>query len=80
MEGRSAFLEAAPHLHMSSVEIVAESTLGAGDFAAVLGRATWLSGPGGSEAQRVRRRFLMVWRREPDGRWRLAREMLTDDV
>ena len=38
IEGRSAFLEAAPHIRMSSVEIVAESTLGAGDFAAVLGR------------------------------------------
>ena len=65
---------------MSSVEIVAESTLGAGDFAAVLGRGTWLSGPKGPDAQRVRRRFLMVWRREPDGRWRLAREMLTEGV
>jgi ketosteroid isomerase-like protein len=80
IEGRSAFLDAAPHLHMSQVELVAESTLGAGDFAAVLGRASWLSGPEGSDARRVRRRFLMVWRREPDGRWRLARELLNEDV
>ena len=80
IEGRSAFLDAAPHLAMSSVEIVAESTLGAGDFAAVVGRATWVSGPRGSDAQTVRRRFLMVWRREPDGRWRLAREMLNEDA
>jgi hypothetical protein len=28
----------------------------------------------------VRRRSLMVWRREPDGRWRIAREMLTEDA
>jgi ketosteroid isomerase-like protein len=28
----------------------------------------------------VRRRFLMVWRRESDGRWRIAREMLNEDV
>ena len=69
IEGRSAFLEAAPHLHMSSVEIVAESTLGAGDFAAFSG-ARLAERPRRIGCSRVRRRFLMVWRREPDGRWR----------
>lgn len=77
LEGRNAFLDAAPHISISAMEILADSTLGSGDFAATLGRATWLSGP---DAQRVRRRFLMVWRREPDGRWRIAREMLNEDV
>ena len=80
IEGRSAFLDAAPQISISSMEIVADSTLGAGDFAATLGRATWVSGPKGSDAPIVRRRFLMVWRREPDGRWRIAREMLNEDV
>jgi len=80
LEGRSAFLEAVPQISISSMEIVADSTLGAGDFAATLGRATWASGPKGSDAPIVRRRFLMVWRREPDGRWRIAREMLNEDV
>jgi ketosteroid isomerase-like protein len=41
---------------------------------------TWVSGPDGSDAPRVRRRFLMVWRREPDGRLRIARELLNEDV
>ena len=80
IEGRSAFLDAVPEISISSMEIVADSTLGAGDFAATLGRATWASGPKGSDAPIVRRRFLMVWRREPDGRWRIAREMLNEDV
>jgi ketosteroid isomerase-like protein len=79
IEGRSALLNAAPQISISSMEIAAASTLGAGDFAATLGRASWVSGPKGSDA-RVRRRFLMVWRREPDGRWRIAREMLNEDL
>jgi ketosteroid isomerase-like protein len=62
------------------MEIVAESTLGADGFAATLGRVTWVSGPDGSDAPRVRRRFLMVWRREPDGRLRIARELLNEDL
>jgi hypothetical protein len=28
----------------------------------------WVSGPSGSDAPRVRRRFLMVWRRDAGGR------------
>ncbi len=80
IEGRGAFLAAARELAISSMEIVAESTLGAGDFAATLGRANWVSRPKGSDAATQRRRFLMVWRREPDGRWRIARELLNEDV
>ena len=80
LEGRNAFLDAAPQISISAMAILADSTLGSGDFAATLGRASWMSGPSGSDAQRVRRRFLMVWRREPDGRWRIAREMLNEDV
>jgi len=75
LEGRASFIAAAPQIDMASVEIAAESTVGSGDFAARLGRATWLSGP-----TSVRRRFLMVWHREPDGQWRIVREMLTDDL
>lgn len=80
IEGRNALLDVAPHIAISSMEIVADSTLGTGDFAATLGRATWVSGAKGSDRQVVRRRFLMVWRREPDGRWRIARELLNEDV
>ena len=80
IEGRTAFLEAAPHIRISSMEIVADSTLGTGDFAATLGRATWISGPSGSDGATLRRRFLIVWRRGADGSWRIARELLNEDV
>lgn len=80
LEGRNALLSAAPSVVISSMEIVADSVLGAGDFAATQGRANWVRGPRGSDAPQVRRRFLMVWRRDPDGRWRVARELLNEDV
>jgi ketosteroid isomerase-like protein len=80
IEGRSALFDTAPQVSISSMEIAAVSTLGTGDLAATFGRATWVSGPKGWDAARVRRRFLMVWRRESDGRWRIAREMLNEDV
>jgi len=80
IEGRAALLEVAPHISISSMEIKAHSTLGAGDLAATCGRASWVSGPKGSDAPTVRRRFLMVWRRDLDGAWRIAREMLNEDL
>jgi ketosteroid isomerase-like protein len=80
IEGRAALLAVAPQIAMSSLEIVADSTIGAGDFAATTGRATWVSGKRDSGAPTVRRRFLMVWWRDPDGRWRIAREMLNEDL
>jgi ketosteroid isomerase-like protein len=80
IEGRAAFLAAAAQTTISSMEIIADSTIGAGDLAASTGRATWVSGPRDSGAPTRRRRFLMVWRREPDGRWRVARELLNDDL
>jgi len=80
IEGRAALLAVAPQIAMSSLEIAADSTIGAGDFAATTGRATWISGKKDSGAPTVRRRFLMVWRRDPDGQWRIARELLNEDL
>ena len=80
IQGRAAFLAAAEQTTISSMEIVADSTIGSGDFAATTGRATWVSGPRDSGGPTQRRRFLMVWRKEPDGRWRIARELLNDDL
>ncbi len=80
IEGRDALLSAARSIVISSMEIVADSTIGSGDFAATQGRASWVSGPKGSDAPQVRMRFLMVWRRDADGRWSIARELLTEDV
>ena len=80
IEGRAALLNIAPHTSMSSLEIEVQSTLGAGDLAVTCGRASWVGGPKGSDASTVRRRFLMVWRRDRDGAWRIAREMLNEDL
>jgi uncharacterized protein (TIGR02246 family) len=52
IEGRAALLAVAPQVTMSSLEIVADSTIGAGDVAATTGRATWVSGPKDSERRR----------------------------
>jgi len=80
VEGRDALLDLAPAVAISSMEIVADSTIGAGDFAATQGHVNWVNGPKGTDAPRVRRRFLMVWRRDAGGRWRIARELLNEDV
>lgn len=80
IEGRDALLSAAPSVVISSMEIVTDSTIGAGDFAATQGRVNWVRGPKDSDGPQVWRRFLMVWRREADGRWRIARELLNEDV
>ena len=80
IEGRRALLEVAPQITISSMAIAAHSTLGTGDLAATFGSATWVSGPKGSDGPTVRRRFLMVWRRDLDGAWRIAREMLNEDL
>lgn len=80
IEGRAALQEVAPLITISSMEIVVDSTIGTDGFAATLGRATWVNGPKGSGSPPVRRRLLMVWRREADGRWRIARELLNEDV
>jgi uncharacterized protein (TIGR02246 family) len=80
IEGRDALLAAAPAVVISSMEIAADSTIGAGDFAMAQGHVNWVAGPKGADAPQVRRRFLMVWRREADGRWRIARESLNEDV
>jgi ketosteroid isomerase-like protein len=79
IEGRAALLAAAEQTTISSMQIVAESTIGAGDLAATVSRASWVSGPRDSEAPTRRRRFLMVWQKDPDGRWRIARELMNED-
>ena len=75
VEGRDALLARAREMTPLSARIEAQTTDGDGDVAAVLGRASWVSG---GTTSRVR--FLIVWRREADGHWRIARELLNADV
>lgn len=81
VEGRDALLAHAREMApLSSAQIVAQTTDGDGDLAATLGKASWVNGPRGSGGTTSRVRFLIVWRREGDGRWRIARELLNSDV
>jgi ketosteroid isomerase-like protein len=78
--GRAGLLEIASRIVISSMQMTVDSTIGDGGFAATFGRGIWVNGPKGSDAPVARRRFLMVWRREADGQWRIARELLSEDV
>lgn len=80
LEAREALVAAARPMTLSSAQIVTRSALGKGDLAATLVTASWVNGQEGSEGPTSRVRFLVVWRREPDGRWRIARELLSADV
>jgi uncharacterized protein (TIGR02246 family) len=81
VEGRAALLASARQMTpLSSARIVAQTTDGDGDIAATLGRASWVRGPADSGGPTIQVRFLIVWRREADGRWRIARELLNADV
>jgi ketosteroid isomerase-like protein len=78
IQGRAALVEAADDVVISSMQITADSTLGMGDLASTFGRATWVAGRKDSDAPVVRRRFLMVWRKD-GGQWLIARELLNDE-
>jgi ketosteroid isomerase-like protein len=81
IEGRAALLAQARQMTpLSSARIVTQTIDGEGGMAAAVGSASWVNGPRGSGGTTSRVRFLIVWRREPDGRWRIARELLNADV
>ena len=56
---------------ISTLRIEPKSTDGSGGIATVVADVTWQQA-----GNTVRVRSLLVWRRETDGRWRVAREML----
>ena len=81
IEGRAALLAHARQMTpLSSARIVAQTTDGDRDIAATLGSASWVNGPRDSGGTTSRVRCLIVWRREADGRWCIARELLNADV
>jgi uncharacterized protein (TIGR02246 family) len=81
IDGRAALVAHARQMTpLSSAQIVTQTTDGEGDLAVALGNASWVNGARGSGGTTSRVRFLIVWRREPDGRWRIARELLNADV
>jgi ketosteroid isomerase-like protein len=79
-EGRAELLKMAKGMNqLSSVSIRASRTEGSGPLAYTYGHASWVSGHPAESGRTVRVRFTMVWRKEADGKWRLALELLQSD-
>ena len=74
VEGRDALLAMAKDMQpMSSVSIRPRRTEGSGDLATVWFDGSWFSGQPESGRQ-VDVRGIILWRKEADGRWRVAME------
>lgn len=75
--GRDSLLAMARSMRpLGSVSIRPLRTEGRDGLAAVWAEASWVSGPGDSEPAHVSVRGIMVWRKEPDGVWRVAMERI----
>lgn len=75
VQGRPALLDMARSMRpLSSVSIRPLRTEGRDGLATVWSEATWVSGAAGDDPTDVRVRGLIVWRKEPDGVWRVAME------
>lgn len=80
VQGRAALLRMARAMApLSSVSIQPVRTEGSGGLATVYAHASWVSGrpPEAGSAEKVR--GIMVWRKEADGQWRVAQELLNAD-
>jgi ketosteroid isomerase-like protein len=78
VRGRAALLDMARAMTpMSSVRIVPEHTEGDGRLAYMRGTASWVNGRPSGTTTRVQ--ALMVWRKEADGKWRMAHEVLVPE-
>ena len=77
VQGREALLDLARAMKpMSSVAIRPLRTEGRDGLAAVWFQASWISAPPTDEAKTVNVRGILLWRKEADGRWRVAMEHL----
>jgi ketosteroid isomerase-like protein len=77
VQGREALLELATAVQpMSSVSIRPLRTEGSGHLATVWFEASWVSGPPADNGPTVEARGVILWRKEPDGTWRVAIEHL----
>jgi len=73
--GRDSLLAMARSMRpLRSVSIRPLRTEGRGGLAAVWIEGSWVSGPADSEPTTVDIRGMIVWRKEPDGVWRVAIE------
>jgi uncharacterized protein (TIGR02246 family) len=77
VQGREALLQMARAMQpLSSVSITALRTDGSGTIACTYGEATWVNGRPPTTGTRTHVRLIIVWRKEADGQWRVAQELL----
>jgi uncharacterized protein (TIGR02246 family) len=77
VQGRDALTKMSKTMRpLSSVKLTDLKTDGFGKLAAVYGRGTWVNGAGSATATTTNVRLIIVWRKEEDGRWRIAQELL----
>ena len=77
VQGREALLEMARAMRpLSSFSIQALRTEGSENLAYAYGLASWVSGRPPNAGASVNLRFVIVWRKEADGQWRVAQEIL----
>lgn len=77
VQGRAALLAMAKAMKpLSSVSIQPIRTEGSGNVATVYMHASWISGRPPEAGPVTRFRGIIVWRKEADGQWRVAQELL----
>ena len=80
VRGRPALLEMARAMKpLSSVVINPDHTEGHGKLAYVYGSGSWVNGRPPNVGDTTRVRFVMIWRKEAGGRWRIAHEVFVPD-
>jgi ketosteroid isomerase-like protein len=80
VQGRAALLEMARAMKpLSTVVINPEHTEGSEKLAFVYGTGSWVNGRPPSVGETTRVRLVMIWRKEADGRWRIAQETFVPD-
>ena len=80
VQGRAALLQMARAMKpLSSVSIQPIRTEGSGALATVYGHGSWVSGRPPQAGSVAKVRLIIVWRKEADGQWRVAQELLHTD-
>ena len=80
LEGRAKLLELARSMQpMSSIIIVPTRTEGHGNIAYMYGTASWVNGRPPKTGPTSQVHLVIVWRKESDGHWRVAQEVLVPD-
>ena len=80
VQGRPALLQMAKAMRpLSSVSIQPLRTEGSPGLAAVYAKASWISGRTPEAGSMTKVRGVMVWRKDADGQWRVAQEVLQVD-